>query len=45
MPPIIELESTVDILNELGQKKGKNQILVGFALETDKEVVHAKKKN
>ena len=45
----IELTPTVDILQELGTKKKKNQILVGFALETENELEHAqgklKKKN
>ena len=38
------LEKTVDILEELGGKKSNNQILVGFALETENEIVNAKKK-
>lgn len=33
-PSTLELERTVDILRELGKKKGK-RILVGFAAETD----------
>lgn len=36
----IELVKTVDILNSLGKLK-KNQVLVGFALETQNEVEHA----
>ena len=39
----IELEPTQDILAYCGEKKSK-QILVGFALETDNELVNAKKK-
>jgi phosphopantothenoylcysteine decarboxylase/phosphopantothenate--cysteine ligase len=40
----LTLYPTRDILRELGQKKMKNQILVGFALETDNEIVNAKSK-
>jgi phosphopantothenoylcysteine decarboxylase/phosphopantothenate--cysteine ligase len=40
----IELESTKDILAELGQNKKSNQILVGFALETHDEEANALKK-
>ena len=39
----IELVKTVDILESLGKKKS-NQILVGFALETDNELSNAKEK-
>jgi phosphopantothenoylcysteine decarboxylase/phosphopantothenate--cysteine ligase len=39
----IELEKTQDILATLGEKK-KNQFLIGFALETENEVEHAKGK-
>lgn len=39
----IELKPTPDILAELGQLK-KNQILVGFALETEQELENARKK-
>ena len=39
----IELEKTKDILATLGEKK-KNQFLVGFALETENEIEHAKLK-
>jgi phosphopantothenoylcysteine decarboxylase/phosphopantothenate--cysteine ligase len=39
----LELERTVDILEELGKKKG-GRILVGFAAETENLVPHAKKK-
>lgn len=40
----IELSPTKDILASLGKVKTKEQILVGFALETDNEVENAKKK-
>ena len=39
----IELEKTKDILKSLGEIK-KNQFLVGFALETNNELEHAKGK-
>ncbi|WP_111682993.1 bifunctional phosphopantothenoylcysteine decarboxylase/phosphopantothenate--cysteine ligase CoaBC [Winogradskyella tangerina] len=39
----IELEKTKDILKSLGEIK-KNQFLVGFALETNNEIVNAKGK-
>ena len=39
----IELEKTKDILLSLGEIK-KNQFLVGFALETENEIEHAKQK-
>lgn len=39
----IELEKTKDILFSLGQIK-KNQFLIGFALETENEIEHAKLK-
>jgi phosphopantothenoylcysteine decarboxylase/phosphopantothenate--cysteine ligase len=39
----IELEKTKDILASLGEIK-KNQFLIGFALETENEVEHAKTK-
>ncbi len=39
----IKFEKTTDILFELGQNK-KNQILVGFALENNNELSHAKSK-
>lgn len=39
----IELEPTVDILKTLGSQK-KNQLLIGFALETNNEVENAHKK-
>lgn len=39
----IELVKTKDILKEMGAKK-QNQFLVGFALETNNEINHAKEK-
>lgn len=40
----IELKSTVDILKTIGEKKKQNQLLVGFALETNDEIENAKSK-
>ena len=40
----IRLEPTRDIAAEMGRRKSKGQILVGFALETDKEEEHARSK-
>jgi len=40
----IELQPTEDIAAALGKMKTKNQILVGFALETDDEIENARKK-
>lgn len=40
----IELVSNVDILNHLGKIKKENQLLIGFALESDNEIDNAKKK-
>ena len=40
----IELIKNPDIAKTLGSKKRENQILIGFALETDNEEVNAKKK-
>jgi phosphopantothenoylcysteine decarboxylase/phosphopantothenate--cysteine ligase len=39
----LSLEPTIDILNDLGEKKFK-QLLIGFALETEDGVKHAKQK-
>src|SRR5574343_205626 len=39
----IELEKTKDILASLGEQK-KNKFLIGFALETENEIEHAKLK-
>jgi len=41
---LLRLTKTTDILKELGAKKPKNQILVGFALETENELKNAKEK-
>lgn len=41
---VIELKKTTDILATLGAKKSANQILVGFALETNNEEAYAKEK-
>ncbi len=38
------LEKTVDIAATLGQEKGKDQIMIGFALETTNEVENARGK-
>jgi phosphopantothenoylcysteine decarboxylase/phosphopantothenate--cysteine ligase len=40
----IVLEKTPDILSELGRRKKKNQILVGFAAETEDVLAHAREK-
>jgi phosphopantothenoylcysteine decarboxylase/phosphopantothenate--cysteine ligase len=40
----IQLKKTADILAELGRQKTSDQILVGFALETENEEEHAKSK-
>lgn len=40
----LRLAPTKDILSQLGRMKNKNQVLVGFALETDNEIQNAKKK-
>ncbi|MGB0862942.1 MAG: bifunctional phosphopantothenoylcysteine decarboxylase/phosphopantothenate--cysteine ligase CoaBC [Saprospiraceae bacterium] len=40
----IELERTKDIAAELGRQKRKNQVNVGFALETNNELENAQKK-
>lgn len=42
--PFVELIPTVDILSEMGKRKKKNQLLVGFALETNDERTNAEKK-
>jgi len=41
---IIDLKPTKDIAKELGQHKTPKQISVGFALETDNELINAQKK-
>ena len=40
----LELQPTKDIAAALGEAKSKKQILVGFALETNDELINAKKK-
>lgn len=40
----IALKKTTDILAQLGKLKQKNQVLVGFALETNQEETYAKEK-
>jgi phosphopantothenoylcysteine decarboxylase / phosphopantothenate---cysteine ligase len=40
----LDLIGTKDILSDLGSKKNKKQILVGFALETDNAIENAMKK-
>lgn len=41
---MLHLVSTPDILSELGKRKRKGQILVGFAAETENIIANAKKK-
>ncbi|MEI6434069.1 MAG: bifunctional phosphopantothenoylcysteine decarboxylase/phosphopantothenate--cysteine ligase CoaBC [Bacteroidota bacterium] len=43
-PLFLELKPTIDILKELGSAKTENQILVGFALETENEIENANQK-
>ncbi len=40
----VALTKTKDILYSIGQQKKNNQFLVGFALETNNEIEHAKQK-
>lgn len=40
----IDLKRTVDIAADFGKKKSKNQLMVGFALETNDEIENANKK-
>lgn len=40
----LELKRTTDILMTLGNRKRKDQVLVGFALETENELANAKEK-
>lgn len=40
----IQLKPTVDILASIGQLKKEGQLLIGFALETNNEIEHAKAK-
>jgi phosphopantothenoylcysteine decarboxylase/phosphopantothenate--cysteine ligase len=44
LPVHLELFPTRDILKEIGMQKKKDQVLVGFALETDNELVNAQNK-
>jgi len=44
LPKAIGLEPTPDILAELGKKKKKGQVLVGFAAETEEVLKNARKK-
>lgn len=41
---MVELEPTKDILKSVGEIKSKKQLLVGFALESNNELEHAKAK-
>lgn len=43
-PLSLSLIPTTDILKSMGEKKSANQLLVGFALETDNELNHAREK-
>ena len=40
----LSLVPTTDILKSMGEKKRKNQLLIGFALETTNELANAKEK-
>jgi phosphopantothenoylcysteine decarboxylase/phosphopantothenate--cysteine ligase len=40
----VELKPTRDIAAEMGKRKKEGQVLVGFALETDNELEHARQK-
>lgn len=40
----LELSKTTDIAASLGERKRKNQVIVGFALETNNEMANAKSK-
>ena len=40
----IEMKPTRDIAAEMGKRKKAGQVMVGFALETDNEIDHARKK-
>ena len=41
---VLKLKPTKDILKEMGKMKNKNQLLAGFALETDDELENASEK-
>ena len=43
-PLTLQLTNTQDILFSLGQKKRKNTVLVGFALETENELANTREK-
>ncbi|MGB0887486.1 MAG: bifunctional phosphopantothenoylcysteine decarboxylase/phosphopantothenate--cysteine ligase CoaBC [Vicingaceae bacterium] len=40
----INLKATKDILGSIGKVKSRNQLLIGFALETDNEIINAQGK-
>jgi phosphopantothenoylcysteine decarboxylase/phosphopantothenate--cysteine ligase len=40
----LDMKSTTDILKELGENKKAGQLLVGFALESEKEIEYGRKK-
>ena len=40
----VQLKATKDIAAEMGRRKSAGQVLVGFALETDNEMEHARSK-
>ncbi|MCX7697547.1 MAG: bifunctional phosphopantothenoylcysteine decarboxylase/phosphopantothenate--cysteine ligase CoaBC [Bacteroidales bacterium] len=41
---VLTLEQNPDILQEIGKIKKENQVIVGFALETENELSHAREK-
>jgi phosphopantothenoylcysteine decarboxylase/phosphopantothenate--cysteine ligase len=41
---MLELVGTIDILKEMGKRKQENQIMVGFAAETENLLENARKK-
>jgi phosphopantothenoylcysteine decarboxylase/phosphopantothenate--cysteine ligase len=43
-PMTLELEPTVDIAAELGKRRHKGQVLIGFAAETENGIENARKK-
>jgi phosphopantothenoylcysteine decarboxylase/phosphopantothenate--cysteine ligase len=44
LTPVIQLNPTKDVLATLGKLKRNDQLLIGFALETDNELENAQKK-
>ena len=40
----LELKPTIDILKEIGKKRRKGQVVIGFALETDNDLANARRK-